>query len=1003
MAQKLLQAQYIGGQARNPTVGQVDKELLPDRVYNLVPDRMGGYLPFGRRTALLDDEGDQIVLDPADTIIGIDESGITSFRSPSDHLKLYRGRRVDQSDAAYPDGPDVVGWADDAVHLDTAGAYLDRNRFLVLSRELGGERIPVQPLVGATATATAGAGSPLSNGELPSGMGGPVEVEFGGGVFVVITAYGIWRRSESGTWTQTYNESDTSRGAFQRLRYGNGVWLAAQSGWFDEVSRIYRSTDGGQTWTPTALGPVGRVTFIERGPADSWMLGMRNLSQSVVVRSQDGGQTWPNTEARSDNTGLTDGQYFSDRDVFVISTNGTANADVFIAHPPNNFWQALWDWAFSGWATTPGDYRTHPEARRVVRTRTGRMVVLSWDGRVSYTQGPITEEAQDGTNAAFQRISAMSAESGGTVMAYDLAYDPIGNVLIAVGVFSPTGGTPEPRAWRSTDEGVSWARMNDVEAAFTSTILTVAVDDEGNALYMANEGWAFSGTTRGLEGGEYNVYVISYFNTHAGKFAYDLSVTTLTTEDGGSIHFSAPLQSEIEANNPWIGAGGWQAILEDLRFDVYIQAVREPIAGEDLNYTIRYAFTESFPTPTSPLTRELDELPLGRQLLLHGEPTTAVFEKRHTALHNGRIWGLAVQDEERWPNDVASPEIANQHQRFVLSYTEVGWANLISDRSWIVIQPTQSTQFTGILSTPSGLLVMFENEIYLVTGDPAFGNVSVELYLDMVGHDMPIDGMTPADPGPRPCKVGGVPFVIWNGKVWVLQAGQAQQLAPDQWRRDDPFVRISPEPQTRSLLALTETGLVFRYILDDQFWLTDPMTRAGVDDGVQEFLTNCACLSGDNTRFMLGDGSLWSTRQDGTPDSPHIYYRSMDFGEPQKRHALYMVKFGVENYQRNTDRADDQFDPAVLPVLYFEADRADNTLSEGLPSIGVAEPMPWGGRLPYSLARVRADGGAYSWRLPLAATKSSGIDVRLELRNMGYTDVFRLPIQFFYASGGESR
>lgn len=82
MAQESLLIEQLSGQARNPTHGQADKGLFAQRVFNLVPDRMGGYVPFGRRTTLLDSEGGHISVDPDDTILGIDETGITSFYVP---------------------------------------------------------------------------------------------------------------------------------------------------------------------------------------------------------------------------------------------------------------------------------------------------------------------------------------------------------------------------------------------------------------------------------------------------------------------------------------------------------------------------------------------------------------------------------------------------------------------------------------------------------------------------------------------------------------------------------------------------------------------------------------------------------------------------------------------------------------------------------------------------------------------------------------------------------
>lgn len=935
------------------------------------------------------------------------------------HLRLYRGRSLHTSTPEYDD-------ASRAVHMDAAGAYLTRDKFLVLSRELlvdpinqPGEtvRVPVEPLVDARASATAGSGSPLSNGDLPFGWGLVLEVEFGGGVFMAITGNSIWRRSAAGTWTQVYEETDPSRIQFRRLRYGNGVWLVLQGGSPSEAGYVLRSTDGGDNWTDVQVATAGVFSFVERGPGNSWILGGRNATQVWTMRSTDGGQTWIDGAVRSWTDGLMDAVYFDNRDVFVVSTNGGALADVFIAHPPNDFWMVFHDWAVPGWSVgdpAQNNYRTHPGAFRVVQTNSGRMVVVSSDGRVSYTGTGVTSEAADPTGNRINKIAAMSSEAG-DVGIWDLAYDPIGNVVIAVGQVNVAGEGISPRAWRSSDEGVTWERMPDVEEAVDGPIYTVAVDDDGNALYLSDSRWAFSGTTRGLEGGEYNVYVVSYFNTHAGKFVYDMHMTTVTTEDGGSIAFTAPNRQYILQQNPWISTGGWEPILDDLRFDVYVQAVREPIAGEDVAYTIRYAFTEPFPNPVDEGTgdplppddsvdidRTLEELPLGRQLINFGLPTTAVWEKRHTALHNGRVWGMAAQDESRWsmPGDTASPEIANQSQRFVLSYTEIGWANLIGDRNWIVIQPTQSTRFTGMLSTPSGLLVMFENEIHLVTGDPAFGNVSVELYLDMVGHDPPLND---SDPGPQPCKVGGVPFVIWNGKVWVLQAGQAQQVGQEQWLRDDPFRRISPEPQTRSLLALTDSGQVFRYMLDDQFWLTDPVTRD--DTPVLELLTNCACESGDNTRFMaevmIGSEEwlgLWSTRTDGTPDAPHVYYRDLDFGALDSRSALYLVKVGLEGdiLTAEFDRNAIGFDPALLPALFYEAANEANGV------LGSVDPLAAGGLIPYIRQNNRRS-NTIAWRLPLARTRGSSIDVRLELRGFDYNDVLKLPLQLFFARGGVVR
>src|SRR5690606_2231246 len=160
-----------------------------------------------------------------------------------------------------------------------------------------------------------------------------------------------------------------------------------------------------------------------------------------------------------------------------------------------------------------------------------------------------------------------------------------------------------------------------------------------------------------------------------------------------------------------------------------------------------------------------------------------------------------------------------------------------------------------------GLLVMFDNELHVVTGDPAFDNVTVELFTNLAGNDE----------GVKHCKVGGTPFVVWTGKIWALTGEGAQEVSVGQWLPDDPFVQIVPEPQSRSLLALTQNNKVFRYVLDKQFWLTDTVCTF-LNDDIELMLPNCVFETGDNTRFVTDDGRVFTTRRDleETPDPPYV-------------------------------------------------------------------------------------------------------------------------------------
>jgi hypothetical protein len=606
----------------------------------------------------------------------------------------------------------------------------------------------------------------------------------------------------------------------------------------------------------------------------------------------------------------------------------------------------------------------------------------------------------------YSRVATLAAGS----YPRKVKWNSLRNTWVMVGGEDATGGAP--RVWNAAGNGSSWSRVTEIEEAIEEefpsenrAIYSVAFDDSGNAVYVGQGGLiASSGAQVGLRRGTYNVYAVSYFNTRAGKFAYDFTriSVTLGQDFSNLITFSASAKEQILAANPWMDAG----MIDDLRFDVYIQflpeggdADEEPsdFSAATADTTIRYAFTEPFPdlpdTPDDPeelvaIGRDIEELPIGRQLGVSGQATTAVFEKSRTALHNGRMWGMASQDEDRWKDeDGISLEIANQFGRFVLSYTEIGWVNLLLDQSFIPIQPTQSSEFTGIMSTPSGLMVMFDNEIFLVTGDPAFGNVAVDLYLDMVG----------CDAGTYPSKVGGIPFTIWSGKVWMLQAGEAVEVSRGQWRREDPFVRLSPEPETRSLLAMTASGMVFRYILDDAFWLTDAVNRDG--EALLEMLPNCTCMSGDYTRFVQADGAVWTTRQDGTPDTPHLVYRDLDFGFPERRTPLYVVKAAFEGpiLALEYDRSSVGFDVDEVPTLFYASAQQSNgdtheSVDPQLLGIPPILDVPGNRRV-----------GVISWRLPLRATRGFSIDTRLELKGMGYQDALKPPLRFVFAAGGELR
>lgn len=74
MAQQVAQVEALQGQARNPVGGGTQ----PHTVVNLVPHRLGGLTPFGRRTRLQRD-GSDVSVPPSSALVGYDETGVASF------------------------------------------------------------------------------------------------------------------------------------------------------------------------------------------------------------------------------------------------------------------------------------------------------------------------------------------------------------------------------------------------------------------------------------------------------------------------------------------------------------------------------------------------------------------------------------------------------------------------------------------------------------------------------------------------------------------------------------------------------------------------------------------------------------------------------------------------------------------------------------------------------------------------------------------------------------
>lgn len=129
-----------------------------------------------------------------------------------------------------------------------------------------------------------------------------VDGSSGKDVVFVATNAGLFRSIDSGGTYQpvgpAFDPHDGSFLSWSVVR-ANGAWLASFEH-FSGLGGIYRSTDGGGTWVPSSLdfgaANIGRVTLAVGEPGDPVVYAFAatagDAAQSDLFRSKDGGQTW---------------------------------------------------------------------------------------------------------------------------------------------------------------------------------------------------------------------------------------------------------------------------------------------------------------------------------------------------------------------------------------------------------------------------------------------------------------------------------------------------------------------------------------------------------------------------------------------------------------------------------------------------------------------------------------------------------------------------------------
>src|SRR5579884_651072 len=361
-----------------------------------------------------------------------------------------------------------------ALALVCAGAQLassGRGSARSLAAAPANEIPPAVPAAQATAARSGHAGPPFSL-DLYQAMRWRLIGPFRGGRVVAIAGVpsrpglfyfgavdgGVWRSTDYGTtWQPIFDHEDTGSIGALAVAASNPDILYAGSG--EGLHRpdlstgdgIYKSTDGGRTWTHLGLRDAQQIGAIAVDPGNPNRLFVAALghpygpnAERGVYRSTDGGQTFQRVLYKDENTG--------------------AIQVALDPRDPNTVYAVLWAARYTPWASLEGP---------------GSGLYKSTDG--GDTWRALTAGLPTWQSGRLGRIGIGIAPS-----------DP--NRIYALVQARPNGGL-----YRSEDAGEHWQRVNEQQRIYGrgDDFAGVAVDPrDEDTIYVANT-WTYRSTDAG--------------------------------------------------------------------------------------------------------------------------------------------------------------------------------------------------------------------------------------------------------------------------------------------------------------------------------------------------------------------------------------------------------------------------------------------------------------------------------------------------------------------------
>lgn len=831
-----------------------EASIQPSEIVNLTQVYDRGLTPFGdvreMTTALPDD------------VIGNDRTGLISFEDAQGEYGLFDGGTLNgtlygQMASPYPPGGVMT-------HIPMVGAYRSKDQFLALDIDNN----VIEPANYNIASLQEDDPAPAI---LDSELSGSEAILWDGNRIIVGGANARIRYSDDNGETWTEVQVGTGGGAMIQIRalgFSGSLYMAVgNSGYFWATDDV---TDAGAWVQYRAVDDIGANAHGAVDNPDFKDVYFNGAIWAMVANS--------NYIATAPPT--------FDPALISFTQQNPNNADDFsgLAYDSStNRWTVVVNSAYSGvnhstFRTSANNFTSPPPNIGVGGSNSGFYnaaasnnagIVLAGGERDA--DAMLLRSTDSGLTWAWHGDAFLDGRIGWKV--YGMGYRA--DVWIVVG----SGN----RIYRSDDQGVTFVRV-PLETPGDTRWTDVAFDADGDVYVSAAAGLVVKlFLAPALKQGRYEVVAIPYIRTKAGKLVIDIRKDTFNViSETATITFTAPATA-----------------IENIFVDLYVRFAER--LGEEDGFVLddlsqrSYLFLTTLEPGDEFLLKEMPTVTVG-VLGLNGPIGIAGFGNPWSVLHNGRIYSTLSDDITDYKFLEENIKLEEFYNPFFIAFTEIGYVNLFTANNTIPIGINQSEAIQGIAQIPQGLVVLADNEAFVVSGDDSTDNLRITTHPETIG----------LDPGATPAAISGAVFTVWKGQIWAITEQRPASVSRVVYDPQNPVRQIVAYPDKRSLLARHENGLVLQYELDNGFWFRPPLST-GID-AIFQALSE-AILKVGNAAHKY-DYPAYIDRPNTTPE---ISFKHFDFANTMRQDKIFMIRIQFQNW------AIDNFD-TIRPILHYRVE-----------------------------------------------------------------------------------